>query len=77
MRWNGLRRNHSRGILLLKEVDEAMKAAEADFARGNLDKARDGYLHVLMLDPNNYAAAVFMAAHPARTSGRWLRTSLL
>jgi hypothetical protein len=41
-----------------------MKAAEADFARGNLDKARDGYLHVLMLDPNNYAAAVFMAAHP-------------
>jgi hypothetical protein len=63
--------------LLLKEADEAMKAAEADFARGNLDKARDGYLHVLMLDPNNYAVAVFMAAHPARTSGRWLRTSLL
>jgi hypothetical protein len=63
--------------LLLKEVDEAMKAAEADFARGNLDKARDGYLHVLMLDPNNYAAAVFMTAHPARTSGRWLRTSFL
>jgi hypothetical protein len=28
-----------------------MKAAEADFARGNLDKARDGYLHVLMLGP--------------------------
>ena len=42
-----------------QEVDDAMKAAEADFARGNLDKARDGYLRVILLDPNNYIAALF------------------
>lgn len=55
-----------------KEVDEAMKAAEADFARGN----RDGYLHVLMLDPNNYAAALFMGdvffkQHVSGSAGEW------
>jgi tetratricopeptide (TPR) repeat protein len=43
-----------------KDVDEAMKVAEASFAKGNLDKAREGYLHVLELDPNNYDAAVFV-----------------
>jgi len=43
-----------------KDVDEAMKAAEASFARGDFDKAREGYLHVLELDPKNYEAAVFV-----------------
>src|SRR5262249_36117655 len=43
-----------------KEVDDVMKAAEADFARGDLDKAREGYLHAQLLDPNNYAAALFV-----------------
>ena len=43
-----------------QEVDSAMKAAEADFARGDLDKARTGYLHALLLDPQNYAAALFI-----------------
>ena len=33
------------------DVDEAMKAAEASRAKGNLDEARKGYLHVLELDP--------------------------
>lgn len=42
-----------------KEVDEAMKGAEADFARGDLDKAKEGYLRTLLLDPNNYEAALF------------------
>lgn len=43
-----------------KEVDDTMKAAEADFARGDFDKARQGYLRALLLDPNNYAAALFI-----------------
>jgi tetratricopeptide (TPR) repeat protein len=43
-----------------KDVDDVMKAAEADFARGDLDKARNGYLHALLLDPNNYDAALFI-----------------
>jgi tetratricopeptide (TPR) repeat protein len=42
-----------------KDVDDAMKAAEADFVRGDLDQARTGYLHSLLLDPNNYVAALF------------------
>jgi len=43
-----------------KDVDDAMKAAEADFARGDLDQARQGYLRALLLDPNHYEAALFI-----------------
>jgi len=43
-----------------KEIDDAMKAAEADFARGELDKARQGYLKALLIDPNYYEAALFI-----------------
>ena len=43
-----------------KEVDDAMQQAEAEFAKGNYEKARDGYLRVLLLDPKNYDAALFM-----------------
>jgi tetratricopeptide (TPR) repeat protein len=42
------------------DVNEGMKAAEADFARGDLDKAREGYQHVLELDPKNYEATLFV-----------------
>lgn len=42
------------------DVNEGMKAAEADFARGDLDKAREGYKHVLELDPKNYEATLFI-----------------
>jgi tetratricopeptide (TPR) repeat protein len=42
-----------------KEVDEAIKAAEADFNRGDYDKALAGYDKVLALDPSNYEAVVF------------------
>lgn len=42
------------------EVNEGMKAAEADFARGDLNKAREGYKHVLELDPKNYEATLFV-----------------
>ena len=42
------------------DVDAAMKGAEGQRARGNLDKAREGYLHVLELDPKNYDATVYV-----------------
>ena len=42
-----------------KDVDEAIKAAEADFSRGNYEKALAGYGKVLTLDPSNYEAVVF------------------
>lgn len=41
------------------EVDAVMKEAEAEFVRGNFDKAREGYIRALLLDPNNYEAALF------------------
>jgi tetratricopeptide (TPR) repeat protein len=42
------------------DVDTAMKAAEAERVKGNLDKAQQGYLHVLELDPKNYDATVYV-----------------
>jgi tetratricopeptide (TPR) repeat protein len=42
------------------DVNEGMKAAEADFARGDVEKAREGYKHVLELDPKNYEATLFI-----------------
>lgn len=43
-----------------KEVDDAMKAGEADFVGGDFDKAREGYLRALLLDPQNYTAVLFI-----------------
>jgi len=59
-----------------KDVDDAMKAAEADFSRGDLDKARDGYQRVLLLDPQNYEAALFTGdvyfkQHSYDLAGQW------
>ena len=64
-----------------KEVDQAMKAAEADFARGDLDKARDGYIHALLLDPNNYEAALFTGdvyfkQHINGSAGEWFARAI-
>jgi tetratricopeptide (TPR) repeat protein len=42
------------------DVNEGMKTAEADFARGDVEKAREGYKHVLELDPKNYEATLFV-----------------
>lgn len=42
------------------DVNEGMKAAEGDFARGDVEKAREGYKHVLELDPKNYEATLFI-----------------
>ena len=43
-----------------KDVDEAMRSAEASFARGDYDSARAGYQRVLYLEPKNYEAALFI-----------------
>jgi tetratricopeptide (TPR) repeat protein len=64
-----------------KEVDEAMKAAEADFSRGDMDKAREGYLRALLLDPNNYSAALFIGdvyfkQHIYGTAGEWFARAI-
>jgi tetratricopeptide (TPR) repeat protein len=42
------------------DVNDGMKTAEADFARGDFDKAREGYKKVLDLDPKNYDATLFV-----------------
>src|SRR5579872_1451251 len=64
-----------------KNVDDAMKAAEADFGRGDLDKAREGYLHVLALDPGNYEAALFAGdvcfkQHSYGQAGEWFARAI-
>jgi tetratricopeptide (TPR) repeat protein len=43
-----------------REVDDAMKTAEASFSRGDFDQAIAGYLQVIKLDPNNYDAPLFL-----------------
>jgi len=64
-----------------KEVDDAMRAAEADFVRGNMDKAREGYLRALLLDPNNYDAALFIGdvyfkQHSQGSAGEWFARAI-
>ena len=64
-----------------KDVDDAMKAAEADFGRGDLDKAREGYLHALLLDPGNYEAALFTGdvyfkQHAYPQAGEWFARAI-
>ncbi len=43
-----------------KDVDEIMQQAEADFARGDLEKARQGYLRAHILNPKYYYAPLFI-----------------
>ena len=64
-----------------KEVDEAMKGAEADFSRGDLDKAREGYLRALLLDSGNYEAALFIGdvyfkQHTYGSAGEWFARAI-
>jgi tetratricopeptide (TPR) repeat protein len=43
-----------------KEVEAIMRRAEAAFGRGEMEKAREGYLEALVLEPKQYEAAVFI-----------------
>jgi tetratricopeptide (TPR) repeat protein len=64
-----------------KDVDDAMQQAEAEFARGNYEKAREGYLRVLLIDPKNYDAALFMGdvyfkQHINGSAGEWFARAI-
>jgi tetratricopeptide (TPR) repeat protein len=64
-----------------KEGDDAMKAAEADFSRGDLEKAREGYLRASLLDPSNYEAALFIGdvyfkQHASGSAGEWFTRAI-
>lgn len=43
-----------------KDVDDAMRAGEAAFAQGNMDKAREAYHRALLLEPRLYEAPLFI-----------------
>lgn len=63
------------------DVDEAMKAAEASRAKGDLDRAREGYLHVLQLDSRNYDATVYIgdvyfSQHVYNSAGEWFAKAI-
>ena len=64
-----------------QEVNAAMQRAEADFARGDLDKAIDGYIQASLLDPNLYEAALFTGdafykLHKAGSAGEWFKRAI-
>jgi tetratricopeptide (TPR) repeat protein len=64
-----------------KEVDAAMKAAEADFSRGDFDKAREGYMRALLMDSKNYEAALFIGdvyfkQHIYGGAGEWFARAI-
>jgi tetratricopeptide (TPR) repeat protein len=63
------------------DVDEAMKTAEASLAKGDLDKALAGYMHVLELDPKNYDATVYVgdvyfSQHAYNRAGEWFAKAI-
>ena len=64
-----------------KEVDDILKSAEADFSRGDRDKARQGYERALLLDPQNYDAALFIGdvyfkQHILGSAGEWFAQAI-
>jgi tetratricopeptide (TPR) repeat protein len=64
-----------------REVDDTMKAAEADFVRGDFDKAREGYERAILLDPKTYEAALFIGdvyfkQHVLGSAGEWFAQAI-
>ena len=64
-----------------KDVDEAMQAAEGDFARGDLEKARQGYMRAFLLDGKQYYAALFIGdtyykQKHAAFAGQWFAQAI-
>jgi len=63
------------------EVEGAMRSAEANFARGEYEQARDGYIQVLLLEPTNYDAALFIGdvyfkQHVQGSAGEWFARAI-
>jgi tetratricopeptide (TPR) repeat protein len=64
-----------------QEVNDVMQRAEADFARGDLDKAVDGYIQASLLDPNLYEAPLFTGdafykQHKPGSAGEWFKRAI-
>ena len=64
-----------------EEVNKVMQHAEADFARGDLDKAIEGYIQASLLDPNLYEAALFTGdaffkQHKPGSAGEWFKRAI-
>ncbi len=64
-----------------QEVDDVMQRAEADFARGDLDKAVEGYMQASLLDPNLYEAPLFTGdalfkEHKPGSAGEWFKRAI-
>jgi tetratricopeptide (TPR) repeat protein len=64
-----------------KEADDIMHIAEGAFAAGDMDKAREGYLQALVLDPSLYEAALFAGDTLFRqkryeAAGQWFSTAI-
>lgn len=64
-----------------KEADAAMQQAEADFAKGDFDKALEGYRQALVLDPKLYDAALFSGdawfkKNDNVTAGEWYKRAI-
>ncbi|HEV8367825.1 MAG TPA: tetratricopeptide repeat protein [Pyrinomonadaceae bacterium] len=64
-----------------KEVDEAMKEAEAAFVKGDFTKALEMYQQALLFDPNLYAAALFTGdvyykSAEQRKAGEWFARAI-
>jgi|SRR6185437_13550132 tetratricopeptide (TPR) repeat protein len=64
-----------------KEVNDSMQAAEADFARGDLEKARQGYMRAFLLDGTQYYAALFIGdtyyrQHQLAPAGQWFAQAI-
>jgi len=64
-----------------KEVNDVMQHAEADFSRGDYDNAISGYLQALLLEPNNYEAALFLGdvyfkQHKNGSAGEWFARAI-
>jgi len=63
------------------EVNQIMQKAEANFARGDYEKARQGYLQALLLEPQNYGAALFIGdvyfkQHIDGSAGEWFARAI-
>jgi tetratricopeptide (TPR) repeat protein len=64
-----------------QEVDQIMKRAEAAFAIGKYDDAKAEYLQVIVLEPNNYDAVLFMgdvyhAKRDVAAAGQWFSRAI-
>jgi len=64
-----------------QEVNDIMQHAEADFSRGDLDKAITGYIQASLLDPNLYEAALFTGdafykQHKPGSAGEWFKRAI-